>query len=143
MSKLSLNLLKLPKSHPKLAIESFFVLLKKNWLVRRAWQEKRINCNNIHLRVSFPQNGHQPPGSVSQPSSSCCGRTSSPVSAVWGHGRIGFCLPIPPHLRGALVPDTLASEEGKKLQIALKILFEIANKHLFFFVINGIKLYRV
>ena len=59
MSKLRLNLTKISKNQPKLVIERFFVV-KKNGLVRRAGEEKRINSNNIHLRPpSFPQNDHQ------------------------------------------------------------------------------------
>ena len=50
MSKLSLNLTKISKNQPKLVIESFFVVVKKNGLVRRAWEEKRMDSNNIHMR---------------------------------------------------------------------------------------------
>ena len=130
MSKLSLNLTKIGKKIRQNYWLKVFLLWwrKMDWWVGHG--KKRINSNNIHLRVSFPQNVRHPPRSASQPSSSCCGRNSSPFSAVWGHGRIGSCLPTPPHLLGGLDPHTLASEEGKKLQIALKIKFKIANKHL-------------
>jgi len=41
MSKLSLNLTKISKNQPKLAIERFFFVGKKNGLVRRAGEEKK------------------------------------------------------------------------------------------------------
>ena len=55
MSKLSLNLTKISKNQPKLAIERFFFVGKKNGLVRRAGEEKRMDSNNIHLRTKNNQ----------------------------------------------------------------------------------------
>ena len=41
MSKLSLNLTKIgKKNQTKLSIESFFVVVKKNGLVSKAWKKK-------------------------------------------------------------------------------------------------------
>ena len=91
---------------------------KIEWRVKH--EKKRINSNNIHLRVSFPQNGHHPPRSASLPSSSCYRKKPWPFSAVWGHGRSGSCLLAPPHLLGGLEPHKPASGNVIKLQIALK-----------------------
>ena len=123
-------------------IESFFVVVKKNGLVRRVWEEKRINSNNIHLRASFPQNGHHQPRSASLHASSCAGWNPSPVSAVPGHERTGSCLPTPVDLLEGPDPQTRASGNGIKLQIALKYNLRL-QINILNIVIKGVKLYLV
>ena len=62
MSKLSLNLTKISKESAKISDIKVFFAGKKNGLVRRAEEEKRMDSNYIYLwgylkiRTIYPQN---------------------------------------------------------------------------------------
>ena len=49
--KSSLNLTKISRNHPKLAVERVSFVGQNIGLVRRAGEEKRMDSNNIHLRL--------------------------------------------------------------------------------------------